>query len=328
MGGFSATLLIPLLGVIGHGIGFEWLAVVVIFVVVPFADRLLGKDWTNEVGIGAYSAGARAYLMALPALYVLTWIASLLWTAHTLSTVPLSAMQQGGLLMAAGIGSAFATCIAHELVHGHSPFEQMMCRTALSVCWHGMFLLEHGHHHQTVGRVDIGGTPKLGESLWSFAPRCFVQGLRNCNEIERARNVRPWQHRIVQQVALTIMIGGVFVGVGGWYGLALFCWQGVFAIWVVETMTFIQHYGLARRVDQPISATQSWNRNNWLSNSLTFNMTRHSDHHRAGHVHYYELRRTGSAPQLPSDYFSLFLVAMVPPWWRWLMDDRARTAVL
>jgi alkane 1-monooxygenase len=328
MAGFAATLLVPLLGVIGHWIGFEWLAVVVIFGIVPIGDWLIGKDRTNEGGSAAYGVGARQYLESLPALYVLMWIASLLWTVQTLATVPLSLMQHSGLLMAAGISSALATCIAHELVHGRSPLEQGLCRVALGVCWHGLFLLEHKHHHQTVGLVDIGGTPKLGESLWSFAPRCFVQGFRNCQEIERARKATGIRNRILQQAAMTIMVAGVFVAVCGWYGLAVFCWQGVFAIWVVETMTFIQHYGLARSVDQPISARHSWNRNHWLSNSLTLNMTRHSDHHAAGHVHYYELRGTESAPQLPADYFSLFLVAMVTPWWRHLMDARARTSVL
>jgi alkane 1-monooxygenase len=175
--------------------------------------------------------------------------------------------------------------------------------------------------------VDVGGTPRLGESLWSFAPRCFVQGLRNCNEIERGRNVRWWQHRIVQQAMMMIVIAAVFGGVGGWYGFALFCWQGVFAIFVVEAITFIEHYGLERSPEQPITTTHSWNRNCWLSNSLTFNMTRHSDHHRAEHARYYELRTIESAPQLPSDYFSLFLVAMVPAWWRRLMDARARIAM-
>lgn len=163
LAGFSINLLLPLLGLLGHLSGFHWLAVVMIFGAVSLFNKfIIEDDLTNSDAMPTFQPWTLVYLNALPAAYVVVWIASLFWTAHTLATESLSLIQQVGLLLAAGIGSAFSTCISHELVHGRGWFERLMCRVGLTVCWHGSFLLEHLHHHRTVGYVDIGGTPKLG----------------------------------------------------------------------------------------------------------------------------------------------------------------------
>lgn len=39
---------------------------------------------------------------------------------------------------------------------------------------------------------------------------------------------------------------------------------------------------------------------------------------------YYDLDYVDGMPTLPAGYLALFLPALIPPLWRWLMDERAR----
>ncbi|MFX7866338.1 alkane 1-monooxygenase, partial [Acinetobacter baumannii] len=53
-------------------------------------------------------------------------------------------------------------------------------------------------------------------------------------------------------------------------------------------------------------------------------LQRHSDHHAHPARRYQALRHFEQAPQLPSGYAGLLLVAYVPPLWYRLMDRRVR----
>ena len=53
-----------------------------------------------------------------------------------------------------------------------------------------------------------------------------------------------------------------------------------------------------------------------------FHLQRHSDHHAHPLRRYQSLRHFENLPTLPSGYFGMFLVAYVPPLWRYVMDER------
>ena len=59
-----------------------------------------------------------------------------------------------------------------------------------------------------------------------------------------------------------------------------------------------------------------------LSNILLYQLQRHSDHHAHPTRRYQSLRHFDEAPQLPSGYFGMFLVAFFPPLWFRVMDPR------
>jgi len=72
----------------------------------------------------------------------------------------------------------------------------------------------------------------------------------------------------------------------------------------------------------------SWNSNHAFSNWALFHLQRHSDHHAHPLRRYQSLRHFDGVPRLPSGYFSgMFLVAYVPPLWRYLMDERLLAVV-
>jgi alkane 1-monooxygenase len=53
-----------------------------------------------------------------------------------------------------------------------------------------------------------------------------------------------------------------------------------------------------------------------------FHLQRHSNHHAHPLRRYQTLRHADEAPQLPSGYATMVLIAMIPPLWRRIMDPR------
>jgi alkane 1-monooxygenase len=56
------------------------------------------------------------------------------------------------------------------------------------------------------------------------------------------------------------------------------------------------------------------------SNVLLYHLQRHSDHHANPLRRYQALRHFDEAPQLPTGYAGMILLAIVPPLWRRVMD--------
>jgi len=67
----------------------------------------------------------------------------------------------------------------------------------------------------------------------------------------------------------------------------------------------------------------SWNAPQRFSNWLLFNLQRHSDHHANARRRYQVLQHHDDSPQLPAGYATMFVLALVPPLWRRIMDPRA-----
>ena len=97
---------------------------------------------------------------------------------------------------------------------------------------------------------------------------------------------------------------------------------------MLELFNYIAHYGLMRGRDArgrllQLDDRHSWNSSNLLANTLIFNMGRHSSHHRKPAAPYQDLRMQ-DAPELPLGYAGSILLALVPPLWRRVMDEKAR----
>src|SRR6516164_7439157 len=96
---------------------------------------------------------------------------------------------------------------------------------------------------------------------------------------------------------------------------------------LLEVVNYLEHYGLARqkRPDgryEPCAPQHSWNSNNVASNVLLYHLQRHSDHHANPTRRFQALRHVDEAPQLPTGYAGMIVLAAVPPLWRRVMDRR------
>ena len=95
---------------------------------------------------------------------------------------------------------------------------------------------------------------------------------------------------------------------------------------LLETVNYIEHYGLERKKTEEgyerAMPEHSWNSNHFLGRLLLFELSRHSDHHYQASRKYQLLRHHEEAPQMPTGYPGMILLAMFPPLWFQVMHKR------
>ncbi len=96
---------------------------------------------------------------------------------------------------------------------------------------------------------------------------------------------------------------------------------------LLEVVNYLEHYGLLRQKREDgryerCLPEHSWNSNNVASNVLLYHLQRHSDHHANPTRRYQALRHVDEAPQLPTGYAGMIVLAWIPPLWRRVMDPR------
>jgi alkane 1-monooxygenase len=113
----------------------------------------------------------------------------------------------------------------------------------------------------------------------------------------------------------------------GWSGMLFLACQSAVAFLLIETINYIEHYGLVRREVAPgqyerVMPWHSWDSTHRVSNWILINLARHADHHVAASKRYQVLYALDAAPQLPTGYGAMFVLALAPPLWRRVMDPR------
>jgi alkane 1-monooxygenase len=303
------------------------------FVAIPVLDLVIGVDAKNPPE--APPSAFRTALFRLAAwLAVPVQGAVLLWGAAIVTKPNASVIELVGAVVATGItGGVIGITVAHELVHRASPLDRALGKLLLVMVSYFHWATEHvAGHHRRVATPEDPATARLGEPLPAFIVRSVAQTFVSSWRIETARNVR----RDVQSPLRNPVVWGALASCGlaaalsvsfGWQALWFFFAQSALAIAFLETINYIEHYGLERQKLRPgvyerVTPAHSWNSSEWLTNVLLFNLQRHSDHHAFAARPYYKLRHHPEAPQLPTGYAGMALLAMVPPLWRRVMDPR------
>ena len=196
------------------------------------------------------------------------------------------------------------------------------------------FCVEHVEgHHRNVGTPADPATARLGESVYRFVPRSVLGGLASAWRIERRRAARlglrrwSWRDRRVRMGLLTAALYAAVALAFGWAGVLFFAAQSAVAVGQLEVINYLEHYGLSRREVGPgryerVGAEHSWESAHRLTAWYLFNLPRHADHHARASRPYWNLDHSEASPQLPWGYSTVFLMALVPPLWRRVMDPR------
>lgn len=227
---------------------------------------------------------------------------------------------------------------SHELMHQKDRLERTMSDILLAMVLYSHFRTEHLLvHHRYVGTPRDTVTARFNEGFLRFYPRVLKQGLRSAFDAEKAMLARknlPWtdlSNPFFRYWALQAGMLILALLVGGWTGLGLFLMQAGTAIWQLELVNYVEHYGLTRKhlgdgKYEHVLPQHSWNSAQKVSNWLLINLQRHSDHHYKPDRRF-PLLQTYShaeAPQLPYGYPVMTIAAMIPPLWRRVMNPRVR----
>ncbi|MGO4914444.1 alkane 1-monooxygenase [Pseudogemmobacter sp. W21_MBD1_M6] len=227
---------------------------------------------------------------------------------------------------------------SHELMHQKPKAERWLADVLLASVLYGHFRSEHLLvHHRYVATPRDPATARYNEGFHRFFPRVLVTSLVSSWKAEKAMLARkglPALHRsnpFVRYAALQAGFLLLALVIGGWWGLLLFAYQALIAIWQLELANYVEHYGLTRKhlgdgKYEHVLPRHSWNASNKASNWLLINLQRHSDHHYKPDRRFPLLQTYGKddAPQLPFGYPVMTMAAMVPPLWRRVMNPRVR----
>ena len=227
---------------------------------------------------------------------------------------------------------------SHELMHQKPKSERWLADILLAMVLYSHFRSEHLLvHHRYVGTPRDPVTARYGESFYRFYPRVLKQCFLSAFEAEKAKLAkkdRPWTdpaNPFWVYGALQLGFLTLAAVIGGWSGIALFLVQAGTAIWQLELVNYVEHYGLTRKhlgdgKYEHVQPKHSWNAAQRVSNWLLINLQRHSDHHYKPDRRFPVLQnyQSSEAPQLPYGYPVMTIVAMFPSLWRRVMNPRVR----
>ncbi len=222
------------------------------------------------------------------------------------------------------ISGSVGIVYAHELMHQASRMERWLADLLLASVLYSHFRSEHLLvHHTHVGTPRDAVTARYNEGFYRFfvrvLPECFISAFRaEARRVEKRGRSRwhrsnPfWRFWALQAGFLALA-----VAVGGDEGLGLFLFQALIAIFQLELINYIEHYGLTRKhlgggKYERILPRHSWNADERATNWYLINLQRHSDHHYKPARRFPLLQSYGEdeAPHLPAGYPVMTL-------WRW-----------
>ena len=277
-------------------------------------------------------------------LITLIWVpAQLLTVIGLLWYVPqaehLGTWERIGLFFGVGvITGTVGINYSHELMHQKPRLERWWADILLAMVLYSHFRSEHLLvHHRYVATPRDPVTARYNEGFHRYYPRVLLACLISAFRAEAAMLARrdlPWTNLRNPFFKYWALQGGFLLLaflLGGWSGLVLFVLQAGVAIWQLELVNYIEHYGLTRRhlgegKYEHVQPHHSWNAAHKASNWLLINLQRHSDHHYKPDRRFPVLQTYGpeEAPQLPFGYPLMTMAAMVPPLWRRVMNPRVR----
>lgn len=238
-----------------------------------------------------------------------------------------------GSLFSVGIcGGAVGINVAHELGHRKTSFERRLAKILLLSTLYMHFYIEHNRgHHAHVATDQDPASSREGEWLYLFWIRSLIGGMISAWNLEVKRLQRRGERIFsLKNEALLLyltegaLLGGITLTLGA-AAAATFFLTALVSILLLETVNYIEHYGLRReRLPngrfEPVRPIHSWNANFSIGRGILFELTRHSDHHANPTRKYPLLRHFDESPQLPTGYPGMILLATLPPLFFFVMD--------
>jgi len=326
------------LGVLITGIdAFWWTGPIMAFAVTPVLDHLIGSKPNNpDDSVLEWLEKDPFYRWAtylyLPNQYLSLIFACWLWAGG--GWITMNFVDKLGLIATVGLVGGLAINAAHVLGHTRVRAEKRLSKIALAQTCYGHFFVEHNRgHHVRVATAEDPASARLGEGVYAFIPRSVIGGLRSAWSLEATRLTAIGKSRwtLGNEVINAWMLSvALFTVLSVWFRPVVLPWligQAIFGFCLLEVVNYIEHYGLRRQKlpsgrYERVRPTHSWNSSTVIANVLLFHLQRHSDHHANPLRNYQILRHVDEAPQLPSGYSAMMVLALFPPLWRRVMDAR------
>lgn len=305
-----------------EGIG-TYAALIFAFVVVPLGDFVMGEDRS----VPDSTLRSKRVFDVILWLTVPIQLGMLIWFI-SIASEERSVFEAAGIIASMGMMcGVFGINVAHELGHRTSRTEQFLAQLMLTTSLYPHFFIEHNKgHHKHVATAEDPASARRGESVYAFWLRSIYGSWVSAWSIaakERARRgQKAWSlyNPMVVYACLIVGIPLLLFLVLGLQVCIYFLGAALIGILLLETVNYIEHYGLSRKKVsayryQDVEPIHSWNADYRLGRMVLFDLTRHSDHHYDPSKPYQVLSSMEVSSQLPAGYPAMMLLSLIPPLW-------------
>jgi len=334
---YLAALSIPATAFIGLYFQGYWsfFTPVFSFVLIPIFEILLPQDNSNYASETIENKSINKLFdwmlyLNLPITYFILFSSLYMVTTNSLLTYEFIGiiLSTGMVLGTNGIN------VGHELGHRQNTNERFIGKALLLPALYMHFYIEHNYgHHLNAATKEDPATARYNQNVYAFwftsTIRQYINAWKiqmkllknNSNSFFSFKNDMLW-FTIIQFMYLFI----VFLIFGN-LGLLFALCAAVTGFLLLETVNYIEHYGLLRGKTnsgryERVKEIHSWNSNHIVGRIILYELTRHSDHHYKTSKKYQVLECHKESPQMPFGYPTSMVLALIPPLWFNIMNKR------
>lgn len=297
-----------------------WVPLIYLFFLIPLVELLIKPDSKNLSDVEEAEAKSNPIFDFVLWLTVPLQIATLYLFLTSLDA-SLTFLDTAGRVVAMGLlCGTFGINAAHELGHRLSKFEQFLAKVLLLTSLYMHFFIEHNKgHHKHVATPEDASTAFYKQNLYAFWIQTFVGTQKKAWQIATSEAKGSiFNEMALFQLIQFAVVGLIYYFLGGFVTLCFLVAAFIGAA-LLETVNYIEHYGLqrdfAKTTYERVKPAHSWNSNHLMGRLTLFELSRHSDHHYLASRKYQILRHMKDAPQMPTGYPGMILLALFPPIW-------------
>lgn len=316
-----------------HGI-WTFAVPLYVFLCIPLLEFILpgnGPNFTEEEEEAAKNDRTYDYVLYImvPILYGI-----LVFFFYSIKEPGLAAYEIVGRVFSMGlIIVSVGINVGHELGHRKTWHEKFMAKALLLTSLQMHFIIEHNRgHHKRVSTDEDPASARYGEPVYTFWFRSWIFGYISAWKLEAQRLKRKgipfWSihNEMIRFEVIQLLFVLAVYFIFGLMPAITFVIAGVIAKLLLETINYVEHYGLQRKKKgdtfERVLPVHSWNSNQDVGRVMLFELTRHSDHHYKASRKYQILKHYEDVPQMPAGYPAMILLSFIPPLWFYVMHRK------
>jgi alkane 1-monooxygenase len=319
-----------------HG-WLTWSPMMYTWIFLPLTELVLKPDEKNMDAAEEELAKKDRLYDYLLYFFVLLQFLALFIFLKSMRTQTLAWWEIAGRIGSMGLlCGTFGINIGHELGHRVNRLEQGLAKASLLTSLYMHFFIEHNKgHHKNVATPEDPSSARYNEPVYLFYFRTIILSYLSAWKIANAEMRKAglpmlhWKNEMLQaHVIQLLLVALIWIGFGSTITL-YFLAAAAIGIGLLETVNYIEHYGLERKATgsgkyERAMPHHSWNSNHILGRLMLFELSRHSDHHYLASRKYQILQNHPDAPQLPTGYPGSMILALVPPAWFYIMNRKIK----
>jgi len=242
-----------------------------------------------------------------------------------------------GIILSASIVMATnGINVGHELGHRRSLFARTCSKLLYLPCQYMHFYIEHNFgHHIHVATPEDPATAMYKQNIYSFWITSVVRTYISAWKIQlrllkvSKRSFFSIKNDMIFYTLLQLSFIAMIYNYFELYITLLSILISVISFLFLETINYVEHYGLLRKKDsngryERVMPHHSWNSNHTIGRIVLYELTRHSDHHFKSSKKYQVLESLDNCPHLPYGYPTSILLSLIPPIWFSIMNPLVR----